>query len=100
MDLYLEEEVLTKSGYRLDALVEVNGKKIGVEVDGPSHFLGRNPNGSTILKHRQVANIDEIPVVSVAYWEWNKLGKNSEKKQQYLHSFLREVDNLPDLKDK
>ena len=30
-----EEEVLTKSGYRLDALVEVDGKKVAIEVDGP-----------------------------------------------------------------
>ena len=88
MGLELEEEVLTKSGYRIDALVEVNGKKIGVEVDGPTHFIGRNPSGSTILKHRQVSNLDGIPVVSVPYWEWNKLGKDGEKKQQYLQSLL------------
>ena len=88
MGLELEEEVLTKSGYRLDALVEVNGKKIGVEVDGPTHFIGRNPSGSTILKHRQVTNLDGVQVVSVPYWEWNKLGKNSEMKQQYLRSLL------------
>ena len=80
--------MLTKSGYRLDALVDVNGKKIGVEVDGPTHFLARNPTGSTILKHRQITNLDNIPVVSVQYWDWNKLGKDSEKKQQYLHSLL------------
>jgi hypothetical protein len=36
-----EEEVLTASGYRLDALVEVNGMKVGIEVDGPSHFINR-----------------------------------------------------------
>ena len=88
MELELEEEVLTKSGYRLDALVEVNGERVGVEVDGPSHFLGRNPTGSTILKHRQVTNLDGIPVVSVPYWEWNKFNKDSEKKQQYLRSLL------------
>jgi len=87
-----EEEVLTKGGYRLDALVEVSGKKIGVEVDGPSHFLGKVPTCSTILKHRQVANLDGIPVVSVPYWEWNKLGKNRVKKQQYLRSLLGVVD--------
>ena len=91
MDLELEEEVLTKSGYRIDALVEVNGKKIGVEVDGPSHFLGRNRTGSTILKHRQVTNLDNIPVVSVPYWEWNKLGKygkNRDKKEKYIRDLL------------
>jgi len=83
-----EEEVLTEIGYRLDALVEVSGKKIGIEVDGPHHFLGRKPTGSTILKHRQVTNLDRIPVVSVPYWEWNKLRKDSGKKQQYLRSLL------------
>ena len=93
MGLELEEEVLTKSGYRLDALVEADGKKVAIEVDGPSHFLGRNPTGSTILKHRQVTNLDGIPIVSVPYWEWRALDKldkdiRSEKKQQYLRELL------------
>ena len=91
MGLELEEELLTKSGYRLDTLVEVNGKKVGVEVDGPFHFIGRNPNGSTILKRRQVTTLDGIPVVSVPYWEWDKLGKlgkNSDKKEKYLRDLL------------
>jgi len=86
--LELEEEVLTKSGYRIDALVKVIGKEVGVEVDGPSHFLGRNPTGSTILKRRQVTNLDSIPVISVPYWEWNELKKDCEKKQQYLRDLL------------
>ena len=83
--------MLTQSGYRLDAVVEINGKKVGVEVDGPFHFIGRNPNGSTILKHRQVTTLDDIPVVSVPYWEWDKLGKhgkNSDKKEKYLRDLL------------
>jgi len=88
MGLQPQEEVLLKSGYRIDAVVEVNGKQIAVEVDGPSHFIGRELTGSTILKHRQVATRDGLLVVSVLYWEWNKLKKNSEKKQQYLRSTL------------
>ncbi|KAL7529705.1 hypothetical protein ACHAXR_003107, partial [Thalassiosira sp. AJA248-18] len=83
-----KEEVLTKRGYRLDALVEVDGKKFGIEVDGPSHFVGRKPTGSTILKHRQVTNLDGIPIVSVPYWEWNKFRKDSAKKQKYLSALL------------
>ena len=87
-----EEEVLTKSGYRLDAVVEVNGKQVGVEVDGPSHFVGRTrtPTGSTILKNRQVPNLDldGIPLVSVPYWEWDKFKKDSDKKQRYLRTLL------------
>ena len=82
-----KEEVLTSSGYRLDALVEVNGTKVGIEVDGPSHFINREPTGSTLLKCRQVNNLDDIRIVSVPYWEWDKLGKEDRvKKQEYLRS--------------
>ena len=86
--LHLEQEVLTRSGYRLDAIVEAYGNKIGVEVDGPSHFVGKKPTGSTILKRRQVANFDGIQVLSIPYFHWYKLGKNSGKKQQYLRTVL------------
>jgi hypothetical protein len=79
-----EEEVLTLSGYRLDALVEVNGIKVGIEVDGPSHFVNREPTGSTLLKHRQVSTLDGIRIVSVPYWEWDRFGTDCAKKQDYL----------------
>ena len=83
-----EEEVLTGSGYRIDAIVETNKNRLAVEVDGPSHFIGRKQTGSTILKHRQIASLDELRVVSVPYWEWNELKEESNKKQEYLHSLL------------
>ena len=92
-----KEEMLLDSGYRLDALVEVNGRTIGVEVDGPFHFIGRSksPLGSTILKRRQVPAVDDIDLVSVPYWEWSKLGsewdkpgKSQAKKQEYLRKLL------------
>jgi hypothetical protein len=85
-----KEEVLLESGYRIDVLVDGNGKTIGVEVDGPSHFIGRSksPTGSTIMKRRQVPSIDGIELVSVPYWEWDKLGKNQAKKQEYLRQLL------------
>eukprot|EP00956_Cyclotella_meneghiniana_P020910 scaffold37526_cov59-Cyclotella_meneghiniana.AAC.4 len=83
------EEYLTKSGYSIDAFVEVNGKKVGVEVDGPSHFIGRQPNGRTLLKRRQVESIDRISLLSVPYWEWINLGKDRDKKQKYLLSTLK-----------
>jgi hypothetical protein len=95
MALDPKEEVLMDSGYRIDALVEVNGKAIGVEVDGPYHFIGngRSPLGSTILKRRQVPSIDGMELVSVPYWEWNKLGKNQAKKQEYLQKLLGLTNN-------
>jgi hypothetical protein len=64
-----EEEVLTPSGYRLDVIVKVNGMKVGIEVDGPSHFVNQEPTGSTLLKRRQVSNLDGIRIVSVPFWE-------------------------------
>jgi hypothetical protein len=79
-----EEEVLTPSGYRLDALLEVNGEKVGIEVDGPYHFMNQEATGSTLLKRRQVNNLDGIGIVSVPYWEWDKLGNEHVKKQEYL----------------
>ena len=88
--LYPKEEVLMDSGYSIDALVKVNGKTIGVEVDGPSHFMGRSksPTGRTIMKRRQVPSIDGIKLLSVPYWEWDKLGNEQAKKQEYLRELL------------
>ena len=85
-----KEEVLMDSGYRMDAIVKVNGKTIGVEVDGQSHFIGkgRSPTGSTILKRRQVPSIDGIKLVSVPYCEWGKPGNDEVKKQEYLRELV------------
>ena len=90
--LDLEEEVLLGSGYRIDAVVKVgDGRRVAVEVDGPSHFIQRLPTGSTTLKHRQVEGLDGIEVVSIPHWEWNEL-KNSVTKQRYLHKKLLEYE--------
>jgi len=74
----VEEEVRTNSGYSLDALVTLrSGQKVSVEVDGPSHFIGRShqPSGSTRIKRRQLASLDDCPLVSVPYWEADIRGK-------------------------
>ena len=89
LGLHPVEEYLTNSGYSIDALVEINGKKVGIEVDGPSHFIGRQPKGHTLLKRRQDESIDRISLVSVPYWEWDKLGKDRDKKQKYLKALLK-----------
>ena len=52
-----EEHRCQVSGYSIDALVTLkDGKKVAVEVDGPSHFVGcsQQPTGATLLKHRQL----------------------------------------------
>ena len=78
-----DEEVQTRSGYILDATFIHDGQVVGVEVDGPHHFVGRKEKGNTILKARQVANIDRIPIISVPYWEWIDL-HNLEDKESYI----------------
>jgi hypothetical protein len=85
------EEYETPSGYKLDALIEINGKMVGVEVDGPFHFINKQPNGRTLLKRRQVETIDKIPLVSVPYWEWDKLYKDRDKKQKYLKALVESL---------
>lgn len=59
-----EVKFLTTSGYRLGALVEVNRKKPGIEVDGPTHFVGK----------KQTEN-DEIPIISMPNWELTSLAR-------------------------
>tara|TARA_B100000513_G_scaffold193026_1_gene119917 strand:+ start:113 stop:562 length:450 start_codon:yes stop_codon:yes gene_type:complete len=69
-----EEQRCQISGYSIDALVAlINGEQIAVEVDGPSHFIGRSqqPTGATQLKHRQLRHFG-WRLVSVPYWEWDR----------------------------
>jgi hypothetical protein len=85
------QQYQTQSGYKLDALIEVNGKKIGVAVNGPSNYIDETPNGRTMLKLRQIRALDKIPIISVAYWEWDRRRKDRAKKQSYVNSLLRKL---------
>jgi hypothetical protein len=85
--------VLEKSGYGIDALVKVNGRAVGLEVSGGFHFIGQTRSllGSTILKRRQIAAVDNIDHISVPYWEWYSVGNNAnimKKRQEYLLNIL------------
>jgi hypothetical protein len=87
--LHPGEEFLTRTGYCLDALVEVKGAKVGiVELDGPSHFVGRKAMGWTLLKRRQVSILDEILGCFCALFGVEHLGMDSLKKQEYLRTLL------------
>jgi hypothetical protein len=81
------EEVQLQSSCVVDATIEMDGNKIAIEVEGPTHFIGKQLDGSTTLKHRQITRIDKIPLVYVPYWEWNAL-QTSEEKHDYLWSKL------------
>ncbi|KAL7529633.1 hypothetical protein ACHAXR_003063, partial [Thalassiosira sp. AJA248-18] len=82
------EEVLTPRGFSLDALVEIDGKQVGVEMDGPSHFIDRKPKGKTIIKRRHVTNVEGVTLVSVPYWEWSGLFGCRHHQKNYLRSIL------------
>ena len=69
-----EEHRCETTGYSIDAVVTFdNGDKVAVEVDGPSHFLGRSrqPTGATLLKQRQLRYFG-WRLESVTYWEWER----------------------------
>ena len=57
-----------------------------MEVDGPSHFVGRPPTGATALKRRQLRAAGWA-LLPVPYWEWDALGSKAAK-QAYLRAAL------------
>lgn len=89
MGLQSNETVLG-SGYGIDALVLVNGRKVGIEVDGQCHFIGDTNSllGHTILKRRQIRAVDSIKHLSVTHWKWTNLGEDLTKRQSYLRALL------------
>lgn len=97
MDFYdvLEEYRTRNTGYTLDALVSLNDTvKIGIEINGPYHYIGgRNLNGGTRLKLRQVSSIECVRVVSVPHYEWEQLD-GDEGRREYLLSALREASSI------
>lgn len=80
-----EEVILERTGYSVDALVEIDGEDIAVEVDGPSHFIGRRPTGSTMLKRSQIKNLEDVALVSVPYFEWEE----HSRKEEYIRALLK-----------
>ena len=80
------EEERTSQGYSLDAVVSHGGREVAVEVDGPSHFFGRTPNGATALKRRQLRAAGWA-LLPVPYWEWDALD-SEDAKQAYLRAAL------------
>lgn len=85
-------EVLTPQGYTIDAVVHAGGREVGVEVDGPSHFMGaaNTPTGKTRLKRRQLRAFG-WSLVDVPYWEWNAL-QDDAAKAKYLVRKMTECD--------
>ena len=87
LELRLEEEVVLHEGYSLDFVVVWRGERVGVEVDGPFHFIDHEPNGATQLKRRQLRHLG-WRLVSVPYWEWDEVDASSQRAEEYLASRL------------
>lgn len=87
----VQQEFVTEEGYSIDVRMLWEGEYVGVEVDGPSHFLtgcgGRSPTGATTLKRRQLRALG-WQVVVVPYFEWDKL-TSAAARYQYLSSKLQ-----------
>ena len=92
LELSPKNEVVLHEGYSLDFVVNWNKYLVGVEVDGPSHFMGREPTGATLLKWRQLRHLG-IRLVSVPHWEWERLDSDNKCKERterakYMQSLL------------
>ena len=83
------EEVRTPQGYSLDGVVCISGREVAIEVDGPSHFVGRThaPTGATALKRRQLRAAGWA-LVPVPYWQWDALNATGQREL-----LLRELRN-------
>lgn len=91
-------------------------KKIGIEVDGPGHFVrlidnpgkattkgnvkrqfddrGENRvNGPTILKHRLLTHLG-WDIIHLPYWEYQELGGNKDEEMAYCQNLLEQSDHF------
>ena len=73
------------SGYSIDIVCEFEDEKVGVEVDGPQHFLwaSRTPSGATLLKRRQLQQ-QGWQLLPVPHWEF----EDADNKHAYLMGAL------------
>ena len=85
----VQEEKVLAEGYSLDLVVDCGGEElIAIEVDGPSHFVGREPTGATLLKRRQLRHFG-WRLVSVPYWEWAELNHSDTLRQREQRAWVK-----------
>jgi len=89
LGLPFRSEVITNIGYSIDIVAEWQGAQIGIEVDGPSHFIGRDPSGATLLKRRQLRKLEGWKLCSVPYWEWREVSSDAKRRQKYVLQLLQ-----------
>ncbi len=89
MPLAQQQEVPTEDGlFTIDIVIEVEGRRLAVEIDGPSHFTQphRTVNGETAYRNMALAARD-YTVVSIPYFEWDHL--IAEQQLQYMQRRLQ-----------
>ncbi len=57
LGLRLKMEVVLHEGYSLNFVVVWRGERVGVEVDGPFHFIFLKPSGASLHKRRQLRHL-------------------------------------------
>ena len=84
------EEVVTDEGYRLDFVVDIDGERVGLEVDGPQHFVTTTmePNAVTHLKHRQLRRLSHWRIVVVPYFRWRDCEGSVGRQRRLLTRLL------------
>ena len=97
MGLKTKADVMTKQGYHVDVMVELeDGKKVTIEVNVRRHLIGKKPTGSTLLKRRQIANVEWIKLVNIVHWDWEQLGQyRGQQGRAKKQSFLRGMLGIP-----
>ena len=91
MGLPCSREWVTEDGlFSVDILAELpGGRRVAVEVDGPSHFTRTRPYtqlGATRLRNR-LLRVRVPRMVQVPYYEWNDL-KSKGEREAYLKELI------------
>ncbi|KAI8475403.1 MAG: hypothetical protein J3K34DRAFT_517425 [Monoraphidium minutum] len=62
-----------------------SGRGLAIEADGPWHYLrpGKEPTGETLARNRALA-ARGLEVVSVPWWEWQKVRLDAAEQDAYL----------------
>jgi len=74
--------------HTIDVAIAAGGKRLAIEVDGPTHFLQEPqhaPNGSTLLRNRLLA-AHGWTVVPVPHYEWEF--QSNKEHDEYLRKKL------------
>ena len=89
-------EFVTPEGYSLDMAITEHGPQwIAVEADGPHHFASDgSPNGATLLKRRQLANLG-WKLVPVRYDEWYALERDLMREDAFLRAAIANATGQP-----